>query len=98
MRRLGGDAEGVDVDPLAVENARARGLPVRLGDLAAQRYPADHFDAIYMSHVIEHVHDPVALLSECRRVLKVGGRLVALTPNVESWGHRRFQRAWAPLD
>jgi SAM-dependent methyltransferase len=98
MRQLGWDVEGVDVDPLAVETARAMGLAVRLGDLASQRYPDNSFDAIYMSHVVEHVHDPVGLLRECRRILKPGGRLVALTPNVDSWGHRRFGRAWQHLD
>jgi SAM-dependent methyltransferase len=95
---MGWEAEGVDVDPLAVENARAKGVRVRLGDLASQQYPDDYFDAVYMSHVIEHVHDPAGLLRECRRVLKPGGRLVALTPNVDSWGHARFGRAWVSLD
>jgi SAM-dependent methyltransferase len=98
MRRLGWDVEGVDVDPMAVETARAKGLEVRLGDLPSQRYPDNWFDAIYLSHVIEHVHDPVGLLRECRRILKVGGRLVAITPNVDSWGHRLFGHAWEPLD
>jgi SAM-dependent methyltransferase len=98
MRRLGWDVEGVDVDPLAVETARARGMTVRLGDLAAQRYPDNSFDAIYMSHVLEHVYDPIGLLRECGRILKAGGRIIVLTPNIDSWGHRRFGRAWDPLD
>jgi SAM-dependent methyltransferase len=98
MRRLGWEVEGVDVDPMAVAIARAKGISVHLGDVASVAYPDDSFDAIFMSHVLEHVHDPINLLRECRRILKVGGRLVALTPNVDSWGHRRFGRAWQHLD
>jgi SAM-dependent methyltransferase len=51
-----------------------------------------------MNHVIEHVHDPVSMLKECHRILKEGGRLVAITPNIRSWGHRIYQRAWRGLE
>jgi SAM-dependent methyltransferase len=37
-------------------------------------------------------------LGECGRVLRPGGRLVAETPNVESWGHRRFGTSWRGLE
>jgi sterol 3beta-glucosyltransferase len=98
MRDLGWEVSGVDVDPVVVAAARERGLDVREGHLAAQRFPAGRFDAVYLSHVIEHVHDPVALLGECARVLKPAGTLVAITPNVDSRGHRRFGEAWFGLD
>ena len=51
-----------------------------------------------MAHVIEHVHDPAALLRESYRVLKPGGVMVVLTPNIESWGHARFGKNWFNLD
>ncbi len=98
MQGLGWCVEGVDFDPAAVQNARNKGLQVRLGTLEAQRYPNDHFDAITMSHLIEHVHDPLELLSECYRVLKTGGQLVVVTPNSESWGHKMFRGSWLHLD
>jgi SAM-dependent methyltransferase len=71
---------------------------VHAGDLAAVRFPADRFDAVYLSHLVEHVHDPVGLLRECRRVLKPGGALVVVTPNTDSRGHRVFGPAWFGLD
>ncbi len=98
MQDLGWRAEGVDLDPVAVHNARHKGLEVRLGTLEAQKYPDRHFDAVTMSHLIEHVHDPLQLLRECYRVLKPGGQLVVVTPNSESWGHKRFRDSWRELD
>lgn len=98
MRDIGWETVGVDVDPAAFRVALGRGLDVRLGTLEQQRFEAGSFDAVYLSHVIEHVHEPVALLRECHRVLKPGGRLVLATPNAQAVGHRVFGRAWFPLD
>jgi 2-polyprenyl-3-methyl-5-hydroxy-6-metoxy-1,4-benzoquinol methylase len=98
MKSLGWDVQGVEVDPEAVEAGKRRGVPVRLGTLHEQKFPDNHFDAVHSAHVIEHVYDPVALLAECRRILKPGGTLVILTPNTASWGHRQFGSAWLNLD
>jgi SAM-dependent methyltransferase len=98
MRGLGWRVEGVEPDPKAVETARAHGLDVRKGQLSDQRYPDGYADVICLIHVIEHMHDPVATLKECRRVLKPNGRLVIATPNSASLGHRRFRSNWVSLD
>ena len=98
MAELGWQVQGVDFDARAVQIARKKGLEVRLGSLEAQAFPSDSFDAITMSHLIEHVHDPLSLLRECRRILKPGGHLVMVTPNSGSWGHQRFGPNWMHLD
>jgi len=95
---LGWNAEGVDFDPQAVAYATRKGLKARLGRLADQHLPDDSFDLVLMSHVIEHVHHPVATLDEIRRVLRPGGMLVVTTPNADSWGHRHFGRFWRGLE
>jgi len=94
MRSLGWSVEGVEVDPAAARTARARGLEVRQGELLQQRYPSDFFDAVTMSHLIEHVYDPVSLLQEARRVLKPTGTLIVLTPNSQSMGARLYGQDW----
>ena len=98
MQDMGWEVRGQEIDPKAVKAAEARGVRVDLGTLHGQKYPANHFDAVHMAHVIEHVHDPAALLRESYRVLKPGGVLVVLTPNIESWGHARFGKNWFNLD
>ncbi|MEN9848312.1 MAG: hypothetical protein RL368_1052 [Pseudomonadota bacterium] len=99
MRTVGWEIEGTDFDPKAAATAHAEyGLTVRVGDLASIAYPNEQFDAITLQHLIEHVPDPIALLQECRRILKPQGRLVLVTPNLESWGHQYFASAWRGLE
>lgn len=98
MQSLGWSVTGVDFDPAAVLVARGKGLDVRAGTVAAQEYPADSFDAVTLSHVIEHLPDPLETLQECRRIVKPGGRVVIATPNSQSWGRRLFGADWRGLE
>jgi 2-polyprenyl-3-methyl-5-hydroxy-6-metoxy-1,4-benzoquinol methylase len=98
LEELGWQAEGVDFDPDAVEIARRRGLDVRQGTLGEARYPDGRFHAVVMSHVIEHLPDPRALLRECHRILAADGTLVVITPNAGSWGHSLFGPHWFSLE
>lgn len=99
LRALGWDAEGQDVDAAAVAYARtATGCTVHLGRLEALDLPGESFDAILTNHVIEHVYDPGEFLRLCRKLLKPGGKLVAITPNAHSYLHHRFRESWRDLD
>jgi SAM-dependent methyltransferase len=49
-------------------------------DITRIPYPAESFDAIYCSHVLEHVPDDRLALREFRRVLKPGGWAILLVP------------------
>ena len=51
-----------------------------------------------MSHVLEHVYDPVDLLRESYRVLKPRGVVVITTPNISSFLHSVFSESWQGLD
>jgi SAM-dependent methyltransferase len=91
--------DGIDFDAKAIESAKFKyGLTLRHGELQAARFPEGRFDAVTLSHVIEHVPDPVALLSEVRRILKPGGHLVLTTPNSRSLGHQTLRAYWFGLD
>ncbi|HEX8098814.1 MAG TPA: class I SAM-dependent methyltransferase [Actinomycetota bacterium] len=98
LQELGWRVEGIEVDPVAVERAAARGLNVRLGRLEEASYPEATFDAIVTSHVVEHLTDPLSFLTEARRILKPGGALVSVTPNPSSLAHRVFGQSWLHLD
>jgi 2-polyprenyl-3-methyl-5-hydroxy-6-metoxy-1,4-benzoquinol methylase len=100
MRNAGWHAEGIDPDPDSVRAAQLSNVPVtcaRVEDALADGNE-DMFDAITMNHVIEHLHDPPAVLEICRRLLRPNGVLWIATPNLDGQGHLRFGRYWVHLD
>jgi SAM-dependent methyltransferase len=60
--------------------------------------PDGSFDVITLWHVFEHLADPVSMLKEVRRLLKVGGRLLIEVPNYGGWHARIGGAAWHHLD
>lgn len=98
MKRIGWETEGVDFDESAVRAANSRGLSAHIGRLEDQKINSDHFDAVTMSHVVEHLPDPLTTLKEAYRILKPGGELILITPNSLSMGRRLYGINWFPLD
>ncbi|HWY31853.1 MAG TPA: methyltransferase domain-containing protein, partial [Candidatus Acidoferrum sp.] len=92
----------LDFDLDAIEAARRNygkyGLELLQTDLITAHFPDNSFDAVTMNHVIEHVSEPVTLLAEVKRILKPSGRLVSITPNIQSWGHAIFGECWRGLE
>jgi SAM-dependent methyltransferase len=98
MAVLGWRAEGVDPDPAAVASARQAGVDVTRGTLANLDPGEQAFDAITLSHVIEHLRDPAEDLRRANLLLRPGGLLWIATPNLEGLGRRRFGRDWRGLE
>jgi 2-polyprenyl-3-methyl-5-hydroxy-6-metoxy-1,4-benzoquinol methylase len=98
MVKQGWIAEGLDFDKDAVGICLKRGLHVHLGELNKQNFEESSFDAIVLKHVIEHLPNPVTLLKECFKILKPGGKLAVLTPNVESIDHKLTGAYWRGFD
>jgi SAM-dependent methyltransferase len=100
MGRIGWEVEGIDFDEKATGKITRRyGMKTYTGDLVSCKLPDVSYDAITMSHTIEHLFDPEKILVECMRILKPGGRLVVVTPNVESTAATlfgKFWRGWEP--
>lgn len=98
LAELGWTGTGVEPDARAAELGRSRGLDVRTGLLAEQRFASASFDAVTLGHVIEHVPDPLEMLAESRRVLAPGGRLAVATPNARGRGAARWGAEWRGLE
>jgi SAM-dependent methyltransferase len=80
----GTDAVGVELAEAALVRAR-RNVPGgelhALGPDGAIPLEDASVDLVWCSEVLEHVPDTAGLLSEARRVLRTGGRLLVTTPS-----------------
>ena len=95
LQNGGWTVTGIDFDPAAVASARTLGVKdVSANSLENCEYPDNTFDAVVMSHVIEHLYDPEGTLRECARILKPNGTIIVATPNTCSLGHRIFRQSW----
>ena len=97
VKAAGWDAEGVEPDAVAASQSRAHGLAVFEGGIT-DFVPEERYDVITLAHVIEHLHDPSAMLRACTGLLRPDGVLWIATPNIESTGYRLFAAAWQPLE
>jgi SAM-dependent methyltransferase len=75
---------GLDPDLTSLYGHRNRHIRLAAGQAETLPFESEAFDLVTCSWVLEHLHRPGATLAEVARVLRVGGHLVFLTPNVHS--------------
>ncbi len=87
---------GIDVaeEPLRRARERDPALDLRLVDADGGPWPLEDasFDVVWAGETIEHVADTAGWLSEVRRVLRPGGRVLLSTP-----AHERLRVLWLAL-
>lgn len=84
---------GIDLAPRMIENARQQtdeeSLSFRVDDAEQLRsIPDGSVDVVICVGVLEHVLSPTRVFRSVRRVLRDGGRFVALTLNGTYWWYR----------
>jgi SAM-dependent methyltransferase len=78
-RETGAEVVAVDQSERMVELTRARGVDARIGDVQELPFEDGSFDVVLAAWMLYHVADLDRGLSEVARVLRRGGRLVAVT-------------------
>ncbi len=77
----------VDGSALFCDNLRKRFPQAKIVHSLFEEFEPDagqKFDNIVLGHVLEHVNDPVKILSAARKWLADGGRIFAAVPNARS--------------
>jgi SAM-dependent methyltransferase len=98
-RRSAWETYGVDFDPRAVANARARAVgEVHLATGDRLPFADGFFDAVMAWHSLEHHYSPRAAMQEVRRVLRPGGYAIIAVPSGDNLGLRLFGSHWGPLE
>jgi SAM-dependent methyltransferase len=89
LRMAAGDGfeelHGVEPNPMAAAVARA--VPrSRIVETfyESTEYPEDHFDLVTLIHVVDHLVEPIRLLTRVRRNLRPGGVVLAVVHNAGS--------------
>src|SRR5579883_868508 len=94
IRNLGGEAFGIETDPNVRAIADHFGLNVHIGSIHDKPFPGQDFDLVVLNQVIEHVPDPIALLSLVRGRLRSRGKVILGTPNSGSLNKMISGRKW----
>ena len=82
LQRRGFECLGIDFNEDLVRVANERfGVPARVDDVWNLVALGARFDVALLSHVLEHVDDPLGLLQNIRQILNPGGFLVIEIPN-----------------
>jgi len=83
--KRGWEVFGQDVSPdLAAMAKQIPGVDIYVGTLEGAKYPENHFDAVYLDAVIEHVPQPTKLIREIYRILRPEGLVYIVCPNEDS--------------
>ena len=90
LRHLREPVVGVDIDRPLLARLAKEGWPVVLGDAHRLPFRDGAFRTVLFSEVLEHVPEPRKAVSEVKRVLAKGGRVVLSTPS------RRYPFIWDP--
>ncbi len=92
LRRAGFDAEGLEMSPSVVRQARELShVPIHLGPLEPNAV-RPRYDIIAAMDVLEHLAEPLETLRNCRALLPDDGLLVLQTPC-----HRGEDATWEML-
>jgi 2-polyprenyl-3-methyl-5-hydroxy-6-metoxy-1,4-benzoquinol methylase len=96
--RIWFEVHGIELSKWSADFARQQ-LKVAVDAETLERadYPSDHFDAVALVDVIEHVPSPKTVLKEVARVLKPGGAVYLVTPDMKSLTSRLMGRYWWAL-
>jgi SAM-dependent methyltransferase len=79
VREVGAELIGVDQSERMVNIQRSKGIDARVGDVRDLPFAAGEFDVAIAAWMLYHVPDLDRALAELARVLRPGGRLVAVT-------------------
>jgi SAM-dependent methyltransferase len=99
MQALGWSCFGIDFSDESISSSRqsapqASVKKAFLKDLTEESF----YDLIILSHVLEHLPCPLFSLQQCLRLLRPGGRLVVVVPNIASAEAKLFSRSWLGLE
>ena len=97
-KEFGWKTYGFDISSEAVAIAKSKGHDVVFSEIENIHYPDNYFDAIQISHVVEHLPNPVFTIKKSFNLLKEKGVLLLETPNNSSLLAKVFKTDFWQID
>lgn len=69
-------------------------LNVTTGFIERSDFAEEYFDIVTLIDVIEHLYNPKLTLQKISRLIKKGGVICIVTPNIESFAAKVFREKW----
>ncbi len=92
--RRGYRVSGIEINRTQWDAARSAGVTI-VGRTLEELDSEEHrFDAVVLSHVIEHLPRPAEAMTRVRRLLEPGGRLYVSCPNHGGWQRKAYGEWW----
>jgi ubiquinone/menaquinone biosynthesis C-methylase UbiE len=95
IKEKGYDVDGHDV--FLVPDYVKKDFNIYEGELYNAGIKNDIYDVITMWWSIEHMRNPLRILQECYRILKIGGHIIIATSNINSLEAAIFKKYWHHL-
>jgi len=83
-KNIGWDATGIDLNPSAIKFGKSRGLNLKNKSLDEITFKKESFDVISLFDVLEHLPNPIEIVSQALDYLKKGGLIFIYVPNWDS--------------
>jgi 2-polyprenyl-3-methyl-5-hydroxy-6-metoxy-1,4-benzoquinol methylase len=93
-KRKGWRVEGLELSEKFREAAKTwYALELKGEELSQANYPAETFDVVALLHVFEHLPNPLEFLTQIVKLVKPGGWLFIVVPNLSSWTDSLFGKS-----
>ncbi len=90
LKHFGQGSFGLDLADKNLEKARGKGLRVKKMNFNNPQPLPEKFEAVFLSHILEHLENPISMLRYSWEQLEKDGLLIVSLPNEASLIHLKY--------
>lgn len=91
LKKHGYEVKGIDLSQESVDFAKKRGLDVECVSIETCSFPENSFDIVIMSMVLEHIREPINIISQISKWIKPGGELLISIPCADGFEFKMYK-------
>ncbi len=95
--KAGWDVTGVEISSSASDFAIKKGIKTFKQPFEKIDFREEKFDVVIMNHTLEHLENPIEVISNINKILNIGGLLLIDVPNFDSFWAKLLKMNWPML-